>query len=116
MPPKVTEHIPRQKCTKELLTKLRSLKVRTNGATYQLEKILQNKGFTLPKPHQEVHPNSIIERDENDNLISVTKIEETTTYYRFMFRTQKAHFIGFYLNYADALAKQIIKLKEYKLF
>ena len=87
---KIKEDIPRERCTGELLKKLRQSGFRTNGVAYSLEKIITDCGFNLP---------------------GNTTDEYGHTYYGF----RHCEFVKMYLNYADACAQEILFLYELKL-
>ena len=89
---KVREYKPRQCCTDKLLKELRALDFKTDGYIRSLEEILKSKGFGLPV-----------------ELID----EDGEQYFHFMVNYK---WIRYYLNYADALANEIILLKELNLF
>lgn len=82
---KVTEHIPRNVCRDDLMKKLRAIGIKTDGYVYSLEKFLKSKGFGLPVPAKETEAFCYVIGGK---------------YYSEL------------LNYADALASEIIDLKR----
>ena len=81
------EVITRRVCTNNRLKLLRKSGFKTNGDEHHLESILQDKGFGLP-----------VKDGEHFSF---------TVDYKWM---------RMYLNYADALAEEILLLRELKLF
>ena len=80
-------HKPERKsCTDRLLKLLRKEGFKTSGSMYTLERILTSKGFGLPVKYNE----------------------------HFVF-TVKGKYTRMYLNYVDALANEILLLRELKL-
>lgn len=86
---KITEDIPRQYCTPELLKSVRCLGHKTDGYIRSLEKIILDKGFNLP----------------------VTEEINEKMYYGFRYGKT----VRLYLNYCDAVANEIIFLHEQNL-
>lgn len=86
----IKEYKPRQCCTDKLLKKVRALGFDTDGYVRSMEEILKSNGFGLPKEY----------------------FEDDSQYFHFMINYK---WIRFYLNYADALAEEIILLKELNL-
>ena len=84
---KVTEDVPRQYCTPDLLGRVRCLGYKTDGYVRSLEKIVKDKGFNLPGKNDE------------------------DTHYGF----RHGNIMRLYLNYCDAVANEIIFLHEQKL-
>ena len=80
----------RMVCTDELRKKLVKLGYKTSGYANELEEIITNLGFNLPKYHE----------DEFGTV-------------RFGFRRRQ--YVEEYLNYADALAHELIFIYEHKL-
>lgn len=83
----VKEYVPRQCCTDKLLKKVRALGFDTDGYVRSLEQILKEKDFGLP----------ILAEDIGFNFMINYK------------------YIRYYLNYADALAEEIILLNKLEL-
>ena len=83
MPLPIKEEIPRCICTDVLHKKLRSIGFDTDGYEYSLENILKVRGFGLPTKHEEM--------------------------FAFMVNFK---YVRLYLNYADALANEILLLHE----
>lgn len=83
---KVTEENIRDICTPELLSKLKKAGIKTYGYSHHLEEILKERGFGVPIPDDD--------------------------YFMFMV---KHKYIRYYLNYADALAAEILLLIDLKL-
>lgn len=86
---KVTEDIPRQYCTPDLLGRVRCLGYKSDGYIRSLEKIIKDRGFNLPG---------------NEDIGG--KI-----YYGFRHNNT----VKLYLNYCDAVANEIIFLHEKEL-
>lgn len=86
---KVTEDVPRQYCTPELLNRVRCLGHKTDGYVRSLEKIIKDLGFNLPGSEE----------------------EEQRTYYGF----RHGNIMRLYVNYCDAVANEIIFLHEKEL-
>ena len=81
------EHIPNQVCDQKYFRKLRNLGFNTDGYIASLEKILTDNGFGLPTPC-------------NGGFGFLVNYK----------------YIKIYIHYVDALACEIIFLKELKLF
>ena len=83
MPLTITEYIPRRVCEDWRLKRLRQEGFHTNGYERSMERILTEKGFGLP--------------DESDEGFGFTVNRKYTRVY---------------LNYADALAEEILFLRK----
>lgn len=80
---KVTEDVPRKICTPKMTEKINALGFNTDGSIASLKEILTSRGFKLP-------------------------ILEGKSY----FFTVQWHYYRSYLNYADALAGEILLLNQ----
>jgi len=83
---KITESIPRDICTDDLLKRLRKAGFKTHGYSHHLEKILIDKEFGLPSEDEECWGFTVEHK-----------------------------YVRLYLNYADALANEILLLNELKM-
>lgn len=89
---KYSEYIPRRRCTKERLLKLKEYDIKTTGYDRDMERIILSYGYGLP---------------------SLVNDEESVVQEQYGFRLKE--YVRITLNYSDALAEELILLKELNL-
>lgn len=101
------------RCTKNKLKRLRELGVKTNGTIESMIRLITNKGFGLPGEHIEEFKEFVEVFPEGGEPYEQLQ-DVPRHYYGFQLQRDTCY-VRIALTYADALADELILLKQLQL-